>query len=451
MSAMLTGRERCFAVLAWAYLVLLPCQVRLVGPLYLHDLLAPLFALAVVLRGDGRRWYRLPDAALAAFLLIALLVTVLLRPTRLDVYELAIGLYMALLYAFFSRTRLAPRALGHYAVAIVASLWAVGLWQASRGQIEPHSAYVGTTLGFLATRFGYRFGNPNLFGSFVSLPLACALLARLSPRPGPVSGTPGEGTQARSRGRRHLLAVAGLALAGAVPALLSASRHLLLSAALALGALPWLLPDGWRRRGRQLAWATFLTVSALVYLTVLIPFFPVQPVFPFVNARTPGMYLIHQDAYLRLATHGPASLLVGIGQNAVRTRYPEAVNRDLAARVLAEYRMREELFPSFVTYMDAHNEYLNLAVAFGLPAVLCLAVFLAALARNPGFPAEPAAASLPFFIAALAVACLWDDLLSKRWVWVTLGLLAASASARSAAPAAIPTGAAPRAPEASSP
>ena len=91
--------------------------------------------------------------------------------------------------------------------------------------------------------------------------------------------------------------------------------------------------------------------------------------------------------------------------------------------------MSEALLPSFLAYMDAHNEYLNQAAAFGLPALLCLVAFVIGLAALSAPRHGPIGAMLALFVAALAVACLWDDLLSKRWVWVTLGLLAAAAPA----------------------
>ncbi|NLF18373.1 MAG: hypothetical protein GX595_14145 [Lentisphaerae bacterium] len=428
--------ERLATLAAWAYLVLLPLNLRVHGPLVLHDLLAPVFLAAVLWRADWRRWWRRPDAALAGWVVLAAVVT-LLRPGRLELYELAIAAYMALLYAFFSRTCLTAGAgLGRYAVAVVLSFWAVGLGQVLLGRIDTHGAYVGSALGFLSRRFGYTFANPNLFGSFAALPLAAALLAFFrahgaSPS-GPAGGCGGTaGCGGRGAGRLWRLALAAAAFG--VPLVLSASRHLVLSLGLICGAWPWLLGVSRRRLALAASWGVFLLLAALLTLTILVPFFPLTTAFPYINARSPGMYLIHQDAYRRMVLDSPGSLLLGIGPRAVRERYPAAVDPAMAERVLREYRMSDALLPSFLEYMDAHNEYLNQAAAFGLPALLCLAAFLIGLAVTAARRQGPLGPLLAFYVAGLAFACLWDDLLSKRWIWVTLGLLAAAATARPAA------------------
>jgi hypothetical protein len=413
-------RERLYTGAAWLYLALLPCHLQLVGPLYLHDLLLPLFLAAVLQRADWRRWLRLPDASLAAFGAWCLVATVTRLPVWLDLYELGVFGYMGLLYVFFSRTSLSPRGLWRYAVAVTVALWLVGAVQVATGLVQPHSAYVGTTLGFLATRYGFTFGNPNLLGSFAALPVACALLSLV-----PAAAGAGQGTAVVPRGR--LLALGVLLLALGVPLLLTASRHLLLSGALVLGALTALTPAPHRHLACRFAGLVLALVFALFYLTILVPCFPLQAQAPFVNCRTPGMYLIHQGAYLNLLLVDPRAPLLGLGRSAVRQRYPEAVDPDLTRRVLAEYHM-EPLTPSFLVYMDAHNDYLNLATAFGLPAVAALYAFFGLLART--VRRSGAALVMPlltFLVLAVCMASLWDDLLSKRWIWVTLGILAASA------------------------
>jgi hypothetical protein len=410
--------ERLYTGAAWLYLALLPCHLQLAGPLYAHDLLIPLFLTAVLQRADWRRWLHLPDACLAAFGAWCLLATFTRRPGWPDLYEVAVLGYMVLLYAFFSRTYLSPRGLWRYAVAVAAALWLVGAVQIATGLVQTHSAYVGTTLGFLATRYGFTFGNPNLLGSFGVLPVACALLSL-------VRSEAGQGADPAPRPR--LLPLAVLLLALGLPLLLTASRHLLLSAALVLGGLTALAPPGHRRLARCLAWLALALAFALFYLTVLIPFFPLHRQAPFVNCRTPGMYMIHQGAYLNLVFRDVSAPLFGLGRSAVRQRYPEAVDPALTRRVLAEYQM-EHLAASFLVYMDAHNDYLNLATAFGIPAVLAAYAFLWLLARRARLGLGGLAADLlAFAVLGICLASLWDDLLSKRWVWATLGVLAATA------------------------
>jgi len=209
---------------------------------------------------------------------------------------------------------------------------------------------------------------------------------------------------------------------------------MILSGALVLSWLPGLLPPPRQRVGRVVSWLALGLAFAAFYLTVLFPFFPLRLGFPFINCRTPGMYMVHQKAYLEMALLDRQAALFGLGRTAVVERYPDLVDRGLAVTVLAEYHM-DELLPSFIAYMDAHCEYLNLATAFGLPALAALAAFLAMLARRAGASSLEPGRLLLFFVAGLCMACLWDDLLSKRWIWLTLGLLAAASETAAACPA----------------
>ena len=227
-------------------------------------------------------------------------------------------------------------------------------------------------------------------------------------------------------------------LALGLPLLLTASRHLLLSGALVLAAVSALVPTSYRRLTRRAAGVALALAFALFYLTILIPFFPLQAAAPFVNCRTPGMYTIHQGAYLNLLFSTARAPLFGLGRAAVRQHYPEAVDPGLTRRVLAEYHM-EQLTASFLAYMDAHNDYLNLATTFGIPAVGALYAFLWLLARTARCAAGGLAADLlAGAVLALFLASLWDDLLSKRWIWVTVGLLAAAAREGSRRPTPAP-------------
>jgi hypothetical protein len=75
--------------------------------------------------------------------------------------------------------------------------------------------------------------------------------------------------------------------------------------------------------------------------------------------------------------------------------------------------------------MDAHNEYLSTGTAFGLPALVALVGFWVSRAVT-GFRRHRDELVL-FFVVGLLCCCLWDDLASKRWIWLTLALLAGSA------------------------
>ena len=56
-------------------------------------------------------------------------------------------------------------------------------------------------------------------------------------------------------------------------------------------------------------------------------------------------------------------------------------------------------------------------------ALLCLVLFWWKLGRRNGH-------TTAFLVLALAFCCLWDDLLSKRWIWVGAALLAARPAAQ---------------------
>ena len=68
--------------------------------------------------------------------------------------------------------------------------------------------------------------------------------------------------------------------------------------------------------------------------------------------------------------------------------------------------------------MDPHNEYLNTASLFGLPALLFFLLAGLCLCRD-----AIRAGNLPALCLCLAIgaACLWDDLASKRWIWLYVG------------------------------
>lgn len=407
-----TGAGRA-GLAALAYMVLLPLDVPLWGPLRLHDLLVPAFAAWVLWRRDYRRAIRMPDALLLAFLTWVALLTVWRLAAWEDAYRLVVWLYVVTVYAFFSRTALSTASLGGYAIVVAALCLAIGLWQCAAGGVGFHDAYAGSTLSLLTTRYAGRFGNPNQFASFGALPVVCALLA--------LAGC-GRGRLTRPL-RTVLLGATGVCL---LLVLLTVSRHMLLSIATVLGLLAWACGRrGWRAV-RSLAWVAVLSAGGLFLVTVLFAFFPLRPVFPYFNADTPGMYTIHHVPYLHIVTDSPGAFLFGVGRSGVRRLYPMVIDQERTRRILAAYRM-EHLSGSFAAYMDAHNEYLGTAASFGVPAVLLVYGFLLALAlrmrRNGGAVADLAA----FFLAALLIVSLWDDILSKRWTWVVLGLLAAQA------------------------
>ena len=403
-----TGVPSAFVATAWLYLVLLPLNVPLWGPLFAHDLLAPVFLVALAVHREWRRYLRLPDVLLPIFLVLATLATLMHGRGEKDVYELAIVCYMALLFAFFAWVPLPRRQLAWYGLLVLAAMWGVAAWQMLGGAMESYGVYEQTTLGFIARRFFFTFPHPNLTGSFYALPVACLLL-----------GVTGRGQ--RLAWRELALGLAALAVL-LLPLGLTASKHMLLSAALIGGCL--VAESGHGARWRWFWLGAGLALFALFYLTVLFPFFPLQSSFPFFNRATWGMYTTHQAIYLRILTADIRAMLFGVGPTALREIYPTLADPTHIRAVLEQYQ-QGHLTESFCTYMDAHNEYLNTGVAFGLPALAAWVGFW--VSQAVVWLRRTRHELLLFFVVGLLFCCFWDDLASKRWIWATLGLLVGSA------------------------
>ncbi len=403
-----TGASQVFVASAWLYLLLLPADIRVHGPIFLHDLLAPVFVVALLLRRNWRSWLRLPDVLLPVFLVLAGLATIVHGKGGRDIYELAIAGYMAAVFAFFVDTPLRRRHLAWYGVGVLGIMWVSAAWRLATGAMESYGVYEQTTLAFIAKRFFFTFDHPNLAGSFYALPVACLLL-----------GIAGRGQ--RLRLQDLLLGLVALA-ALLVPLGLTVSKHMLLSAALIAGAV--VVERGHAAGWRWVGLVAVAGAFVLFYLTVLFPFFPLQRSFPFFNHATWGMYTTHQSIYWRILTGSLSSLLVGVGPQALRGIYPALADPEHIRAVLAQYD-QAYLTESFCTYMDSHNEYLNTGVAFGLPALLAWIGFWVGQALT-AFRRQRDELVL-FFVIGLLCCCLWDDLASKRWIWVTAALLVGNA------------------------
>ncbi|MCK5802166.1 MAG: O-antigen ligase family protein [Lentisphaeria bacterium] len=396
--------EHAASWLAWIYLILLPMNIVLRGPLFAHDVLAPLLALVVLLRGNIRRWFRMPDILLPAFLAFAALSTLTHFGGMKDIYELAIFAYMALLYAFFSETKLGSRDLQWYGFGLLATMWLFAAGQAVAGAQQTYGVYEDSTLGFIAKRFFFTFEHPNLLGSFYALPVLCVLLSQRGR------------FRVTSLPRWVLWAVA--ASIALIPLGLTVSRHMLLSAAL-LAAFFVGEQAKRMRTWRGIALGAVALLFLPFYLMILYPFFPLQNQPPFFNHATFGMYTVHQVIYLKMILRSIFSAVFGVGRSTVFTLYPTFADWDTTHAILSQYK-QEFLAKSFTTYMDAHNEYLNIGASFGLPAVALAYGFWVATARDLFRRGCELAL---FLVVGLLLVSLWDDILSKRWIWICLALL----------------------------
>ncbi|HOG49524.1 MAG TPA: hypothetical protein PKY10_02940 [Lentisphaeria bacterium] len=408
-------REKIAQGVGICYLVLMALHIPVWRTFYCEDLLAPALLTIVVARGDLRTLRRDSVAlALALFLLLAGIATLThFKPFPGNSYHWCVYAYLAVTFIFFRGTAFSTDVLfrlgaGFLALAAAACCFDLVMTWTGAGPVRFSliSAQMdATAMPFLRQRFTFTFGNPNLLGSFYALPLVL-ILPRLL-------------TEAATWRRQQAL-TAGVALALVViPLLLTVSKHALLSLAL----LAAFIAIAVRQR---FPWAAALAGAAIVIggliggLSIAYPVFPLQKTWPFINTECPGMYMIHQGAYARMAVHAPAKLLFGHGAAAAKNLYPSFTNHDSARRTLAHYNALPD-FDSFVTFMDPHNEYLRLIILFGLPATLAMFAFWCLVATSP--PERRTAGLIIAFISALMFCCLWDDLLSKRWVWITAALL----------------------------
>ena len=391
-----------------AYIALLPLNIPLHSPhVFLHDLLAPVMALTVLLLVRPLRLCMTRHRCLIAFLAVATIVTFCHLRGVNDIRELAIFAYMAVIFWFFRMVPLRPRFLLWTGVATLGTFCIYAMGQELLGTCDTYAAYEEASLSFIAKRFFFTFSHPNLVGSFYVLPVLCALLIFFP-------------SHHRLNSAKPILKLSILALL-CVPLAMTVSKHMIISIALVMAFMARnSFPFG-EGKSTKVLLLFLISIFVIFYATVIIPFFPLNGSFPFVNGSTFGMYTIHQVAYLKMMFSDVASFLLGRGRVGVINAYPGFVDPDATRAILAEYKS-EWLVPTFTRYMDAHNEYLNLGATFGVPAMALCYAFLVQCARR-ALDSKPWRLAVVFFVVSVFMASLWDDLLSKRWIWVSLGIL----------------------------
>lgn len=406
--------DRCRSCLGLLYILLLFLPVALpYQPLLVADLLAPFMALLLCWQWrDVLRVCREHNFTLPAFLALAGIATFfhLLRGSG-NLYDLAIFTYMAMIYVYFRlnpATAATQQWLGLAGLIILllgffyACLALCLPWLPDWGFFyrDPYSA--GRGLKLLGLRYQFLFANPNLLGSFYVLPISLAFpwLVALAKKCNNV------------KSRLSLAAGAVLLL---LPLFSSASKHMLMSFAL-LCAVPLQAWPEIRRPLKKLLMPGLILFALLCLLTVLLPVFPLSKQFPYINIKYQGNYTIHQEIYLKMLTMNRSNWLLGLGNKGCREAYPQLADRDKIEPILKNYNFMHCIEP-YSQFMDPHHEYLNIASLFGLPALICcMAFWLKHLDKRRS--------EMLLFCAALLFCCLWDDLLSKRWLWLTLATLA---------------------------
>lgn len=399
-----------------AYIVLMALHICLPScKLYVEDLLFP-----VMLGMIAVAWKRLPwrDKAfvlLGAFLLysgISSIIHVLLDGFTFQniishSYEWCVFFYGAVVFVFFACYPISSgtmRRLGAVLLVALFTTWCLdGVRYAICHDCSPwfgmlYGQMEGSSMSFLSRRFSFTFDNPNLAGSFAALAYALPAIVL------------GGEIRGRRIGTKAVWGCFLLMCACMVPLFFSMSKHGLLCVGVMCGFAGECISSGFPRLHR-LCWIPILAAGLLFETTVLFTSFPISGEAPFINT-TPGMYSIHQAAYLRMLKANMSPL--GVGTLTARKEYHNYVDRESAAKTLSFYNASKDL-DSFCAYMDAHCEYLNIAALFGWPALILIVMFLLELRKKGRIAA--------YFIMALLFCMLWDDILSKRWIWTSAGVL----------------------------
>ena len=419
--------ETVALLLGAVYIALQAFPVSLAGRAYLCDLLLPPMAFFLFWQffksgGPLIKTVLLPPYTHFPFLqgwlpqyLVFSLIMVLLHiivnglSVSRELYEWGVFCYMGILFVFFSMLKLQAKRLAlcgavlaglvllAFAYAMVAPFAHLPAWFCfTSPQMD------STAMPLLSRRFAFTMGNPNLFGAFYPLPFAM-----MTPF---VFGH--DWTRHPLRKRLLLLLLMGILL---LPLLSSASKHGLLTLALLLS---WLLPIFRLPKKPFLALCllVILGIAAIFEVTVLFVTFPPSKSFPYINTDC-GMYRLHQGTYVRLLTSHPTSLLLGMGATKAVQEYKKHVDAETVKKTLEQYNAMAS-YENFLTFMDPHNEYLNQLVLFGALGLILLLLFWFSVARQSPYPAATVC-----FVVALLCCCLWDDLLSKRCIWVTAAIL----------------------------
>ncbi|MBQ6473343.1 MAG: hypothetical protein IJJ33_15260 [Victivallales bacterium] len=324
-------------------------------------------------------------------------------------YEWAVFAYGAVVFSFFALHGLPPLLMACLGVLLLL-LWGGG-WLALVSGHAPSLGFFSaemrqTHLAFLAARYAFTMVNPNLAAPFCALPFTMLAL-----------GLPSLWQEITHRTRAALIVAGTVALAwlGLVHTL---SKHALLSLAVCAASVA----DGLALRLPRLAraaWVPIVLAGLVCECTVLFVTFPVTGKRPFVNT-VPGMYTIHQYAYARMLCAERA--FFGVGAERARSLYSKFVDPEQTRRTLAQYNQNDKL-EVFLNAMDPHCEYLNQLLLFGPLPLLAMLAFWLCLARRNGRVAAALALAVLFCM-------LWDDLLSRRWLWVAAGLCVAESTRR---------------------
>lgn len=402
---------RFFQFIAFAYLTILPLNIGITGQVSLQDFIAVLFPFAFIFQKDLiKNLIRPPFVFLTGFLIISSIATLINIKSFKDIYEVAIFFYMVVIFLFFTQIKIPKRFLLYYGLAVLAAMLISCLYEFFIGSRQVYEVYSSSSLDFIAKRYFFTFKHPNMTGSFYALPVLCVII--------------GLREMLERANVKKLIIFTCLFGVLCFPLFMTVSKHMLITFFL-IGGLFYGIRTENSYKIKMLVIGGLFVVALIFYLTVLFPFFPLSSQCPFINIKTYGMYMIHQVVYFKMMFLSFGSFIFGLGHNGVIETYPLLADKEFTLEVLSQYKW-ESLVSTYTTYMDAHNEYLNIGAIFGFPAVVLMFLFW----LNNAFSYKDKrfyGSLILFYTVSILIVSLWDDILSKRWIWIALGILVSHA------------------------
>lgn len=412
-----TKVDTAMSYVALVYLAMLFLAVPLGGRLLAADLVAPLMlwqlwrkreALWDILLKEGK-WL------LLAFAWMSLSLSVQFMRGSGTLYDFAVFGYMAVIYCFYRITPLPNRRICTWTGIGLIALCLLG-WLAARFMTDTSLAQrlLYTDIHFeqlapnqLVVRYQFLFNNPNLLGSAYIIPVIL-LLPSLKEQLSTL----------KHWWKAALIAL--ICLIACLPLLATASKHIVMTFGLLAGA--WtLLPLVPRRFTVPFAITAVSLFGVLCLITVLFQTYPALQQAPWVDFSKRGNYSVHQEIYAKILFHeGVGGMCFGQSPTELQALYPQYADAEKIYAILEPYGFANET-EQFITFMDPHQEYLNFASFFGIPALLALVAFLLAHARQA---IRTQRWETMLFVLGVLLAFCWDDLGSKRWLWAVLGTLA---------------------------
>ncbi|MBR6056711.1 MAG: hypothetical protein IKP58_00930 [Victivallales bacterium] len=395
-----------YTVITFLYIAISALHLHVFGPFYAEDCLAPVIAGALIIHRPSPRH----PIFLPLLMLMAITAIHFLQGGE-NAYNIAVLIYLAGLYLFVRSHSLSAKIMLTCGGTLL-SLFILGWIGDAVASAVFHVRDTGLVflgddvaqtdnLSFLARRYAFLFGNPNILGSFYVLPMLLFL----------------RGLEEKAHyfnWKKWLLLLAFLAFS-LLPLVSTFSKHAIMTGAVILAFFANVLSERFPRLVRSF-WLPILLVGLVCETTVLFVTFPVKSTPPFINTTT-GMYAIHQTIYAKMPFTSPSAWLIGSSPARIHQLYPKLADVNTIRHTLSQYNALQNL-EMFSTFVDPHNEYLNLTAFYGIPALAVIIAFFIIFALR-----HRHSRYVTFFLLAFAFACLWDDLLSKRWLCLTFAFL----------------------------